>query len=83
MGTQKTFSDMVDASGYWFTCCAIGRNSTMKAIKDRCCVIIFYGTGRKALADSPPAVYLFQDAAVLQVSRTSSAVVKRSQLEIC
>jgi hypothetical protein len=81
-GNPKKFFDLVDSSGHWFSCCALGRNAASKALVDGAVVICFYGTGRSALGDSPAAVYLLDDAVVVQVGRAETSVVRRAQLEL-
>ena len=81
-GNAKKFFDLVDSSGYWFICCAVGQIATNKALNDGARIMLFYGLGRKSLHDSPGAVFLLQDAVVIQIGRVETPVVKRSQLEI-
>ena len=80
-GDAKKFFSLVDASGYWFTCCAWVRNATSKALTNGAKIVVYYGTGRNALGDSPAAFYLFEEAVIIQIGRVLSAVGKRVQLE--
>ena len=81
-GKQKLYFDLVDSSGTWFLCCAMGMHARNKSLKDGAQVVLFFGTARGSLHDSPAALYLFQDAVIIQFGKVANAVPKRMKLEI-
>ena len=81
-GNQKKFFDLVDLAGYWFTCCAWGRNACNKALRDGARIVVFYGTGRSSFGESRAALYLLQDSVTIEVPGVPYPVVKREQLDI-
>ena len=81
-GNMKRLFDLADEAGNWFTCCAMGRNVNNKALKHGAQIVIFFGTGRSKLNDSPAALFLFQDAVIVQVGWSTSPAMKRFQVEI-
>ena len=64
-GQVKRFFDLVDPSGLWFHCCAMGKNASSKDIQSGREVVLYFGKGMAAAGSSPGAVYIMRDALIV------------------
>ena len=78
---QQTF-DLVDESGTWFTCCAVGRCATSPALKNGYQIVLYSGTGRPKTSLATAAVYLFKDAVVVPLYQRTTYAQKQIHLEM-
>jgi hypothetical protein len=79
-GNLKKIFSLVDEEGYWFTCCALGRNATSRCLTNGTEVVVFNGTGRACIGSSSVMIYLMKDAVVIPVGRRFPLTAKKIQI---
>ena len=79
-GNTKLYFDIVDATGTWIHCCALGdRHIKSVALQQGMEVVIYYGAGRSALQSSPAALFVMKEGAIIPIQ--ASAEVPRKSFE--
>ena len=81
-GLPKLCFDLVDATGAYLRCCAIGHNAVSTTIRTNLEVVLYHVTGRGPLGNAPGMLYLFKDALIVAVSEKKPPYVKRMQVEV-
>ena len=66
-GNPKRRFTLVDSNGTYILCVAHVQNAGSKAIVERQEVVIYFGTGRKAIGRIPGMLYLLKDAIIYPV----------------
>ena len=79
-GERKCYFSLVDASGAWLSCCAAGRLTKHKQLKNGEAVVLFFVYCRPSIGSDAPMIWLFNDSAVLSVGSTDSCPRKRTQI---
>ena len=74
---KKTFQ-IVDAAGYYITCCALGHTADSKALENNETVVIYYATERQSIGKDPGMLYVLKGAMILPVNeKTTSATISK------
>ena len=82
-GEAKKYFDLVDKSGSWIPCCAIGMNAMSRVIAENYEVVIYYASGRGQIGDSKGCVYLFKDSLAIPVGKLAGPTpVKRMPISL-
>ena len=81
-GLHRQIFDLIDESGSWITCCALGRCATSSALKNEFQVVIYNGTGRPKAGTGTAAVYLFKDAVVVPLFQKTWQTEKRTHIQM-
>jgi hypothetical protein len=81
-GHPKRLFDIVDKSGCWMHCCAMGRNAGSKALVAGCDVVVYHSTGRAPLGESFGMLYLLKDAVIVPLGGAQLSVAKRTYYAI-
>ena len=81
-GQAKCSFELVDDSGCWISCCAIGRNATTPALKESMRVIVYNGSGRLGLKGSDASILILKDAVIVSVGRNEKIIPKRIYIDL-
>ena len=81
-GNAKCSFELVDDSGCWIACCAIGRNATTPDLKEGLRVIVYNGSGRLGLKGSDASLLLLKDAVIVSVGRNEKITPKKIYIDL-
>ena len=81
-GNAKCAFELVDESGCWIACCAIGRNATTPDLKEGLRVIVYNGTGRLGLRGADASLLALRDALIVSVGRNENMSPKRVYIDL-
>ena len=81
-GTAKKSFHVVDDTGTWIPCIALGRHANSRVIQNNAEIVIYCAAGRQSFSTSPAALYLFKDASIVVLGFRTTAVPERMRLEI-
>ena len=76
-GQPKRAFHLIDDFGYWFPCCAIGRNATEWRFTPNTKVVIYFGTARLQNQEASFILYIFRDGLIVPISQSPNAPAKR------
>ena len=81
-GNHKKEFDIVDETGNWFHCCAVGRNALANTIREGLEVVIFYASARPPAGGSPAMLYLMKDSVMVGVKPRNPVLIpaKKNQM---
>ena len=79
-GAPKRVFDIVDKTGAYCHCCALGHNATNCAIQENMEAVLYHGTGRGAIGSSPGMVCFMKDALIVPVGVKN--IVPNARVEI-
>jgi len=68
-GDPKQDFELVDLTGAWMKCCALGRHAEQEAMQNGMEVVIYFATGRGAIGGSEGMLYAMKDAMVIPIQR--------------
>ena len=80
-GNPKLSFGLIDRSGTWFSCCAIGLHALSKALVRGNEVVLYYVSGRPQIGDAKACAYLYKDANIIMTA--SNCTVPPKKVEIC
>ena len=81
-GGPKRLFDIVDGTGTYIHCCALGRNATNLALKPGMEAVFFHGTGRSSIGGTVGMVYFMKDSLIVPVSQRDESCIPATRLEI-
>ena len=81
-GEAKCYFSLVDASGAWLSCCAAGRLTKHKKLKNGEAVILFFAFGRPSIGSDDPMLWVFNHSAVFSVGSSDACPRKRMQIAV-
>jgi len=64
-GNPKRLFKLLDASGSYLLCCALGHNAVSCALKDKEEIVVYFGTGRAPIGSDPGMLYLMKDSVIV------------------
>ena len=76
-GQPKRAFNLIDDFGYWFPCCAIGRNATEWRFPQNAKVVIYFGSARLQSQQDSFILYIFRDGLIVAIAQSSSSPTKR------
>jgi len=68
-GDPKQDFELVDLTGAWMKCCALGRHAEQEAMQNGMEVVIYFATGRGAIGGSEGMLYAMKDAMVIPIQQ--------------
>lgn len=81
-GNQKRHFKLVDPSGLYFECCALGKNAGSVALAESIEVVLYFVTGRAPIGGLPGMLYLMKDAAIVPLQMKLLPPLPRTLLVI-
>ena len=78
--SKRTFS-LIDESGAWIKCCALGLSARARALANGNDVVLYFTTGRSSHLGSG-MLYLMKDSLMVLVSRHCIERVKRIEIPV-
>ena len=81
-GHAKCSFELVDDSGCWISCCAIGRNATSPALKESMRVIVYSGSGRLGLNGSDASILILKDGVIVSVGRNETVIPQKIHIDL-
>ena len=81
-GTPKRHFDLVDDTGSWISCCALGSNASSLSLEAGNDVVLYFVTGRSATGSNPGMLYLMKDSVIVMLGRRHPHTQKKHQVEI-
>ena len=81
-GNQKRHCKLVDPSGLYFECCALGKNAGCVALAESIEVVLYFVTGRAPIGGLPGMLYLMKDAAIVPLQMKLLPPLPRTLLVI-
>ena len=81
-GDLKRNFSLVDRAGSWIACTAFARNAQSSVLRDNAPVVLYYVTARPGLNGGKGSLWLFKDAAIVQVGNPATPAVKRTEVEV-
>jgi hypothetical protein len=79
--SKRTFV-LVDDSGMWIRCCALGLSARSRALANGNDVVLYYSTGRSGLGSAPGMIYFMKDSLVVQVGHREEPAFKRAEISV-
>jgi len=79
-GSPKRLFDIIDKMGAFCHCCALSHNALNLALEEQMEAVLYHGTGRSPIGNSPGMVYFMKDALIVPVG--VKAVVPQELMEI-
>ena len=76
----RNFS-LMDRQGAYISCFAFDRHFDDDTLVNKTEVVVYFGTGRASIGNSPSAMYLYNDAVVVKCSSEVPRVWKQSLVE--
>jgi len=81
-GNQKRHFKLVDPSGLFFECCALGKNAGSVALAESIEVVLYFVTGRGPIGGLPALLYLMKSAAIVPLQMKLLPPLPRTLLVI-
>jgi len=81
-GQCKRLFNLVDSTGSWLQCCALGRHTKSKFLEAQMQIILYNGTGRAPVGNTSGLLYAMKDAVIVPYGKQEKACVKRLQIMI-
>ena len=81
-GQPKRSFVLVDGSGIWFPCVALGQHAENSALKDGMELVLYFCTARGPIGGMRGAINLMRDAMIVAVKQHSVAPQKRTPVDI-
>ena len=81
-GQAKRVFKLVDATGAYLECCALGHNAYSTALTDLQDVVVYYATGRSPIGSSPGRLYLMKDSVILSLGVCAAPAVVNTSVDI-
>ena len=81
-GNPKKYFDLVDETGSWLQCCALGRNAGTHALEDDNEVVIYFGNARPSLGSADAMMLAMKDAVIVKIGRRNPPTPKRTYIDI-
>ena len=81
-GEPKRKFELVDNSGSWFQCCALGKQALARSIKNGSQVVVFFVTARPGTGDESGTAYLFRESCMIRTGTVDKPPTKRVRIEI-
>jgi hypothetical protein len=78
---KRTFI-LVDESGMWIRCCAVGLPARSLALSNGNEVVLYYGLGRAGLGSTPGMIYFLKDSLFVQVGHRADPIVRRAEITV-
>ena len=60
---------LADEQGNWVHCGGHGRHAENNSLENCLRIVVYFGSGRSASGNSPPAIWLFKDAFIVPLER--------------
>jgi hypothetical protein len=79
--TKRTFI-LVDESGMWIRCCAVGLPARSLALSNGNEVVSYFGLGRPGLGSTPGMIYFLKDSLFVQVGHHPVPIVRRAEITV-
>ena len=81
-GDPKRIFKLVDGSGSYILCCALGHNAESVALVPNQIVVLYFATGRGPIGSSPGMVYLRKDSIIVPMRMALFPPATNNQIEI-
>ena len=81
-GNRKLIFDIVDDTGSWMRCCALGRNAGACAVVEGNIVVMYFCLGRSSIGGFGGMLYLMKDAMIVKVGHKTMRIAKRLEIEL-
>ena len=81
-GEPKQDFELVDLSGAWMRCCALGRHAEQEVMQNGMEVVIYFATGRGPIGGLEGMLYAMKDAMVIPIQRHLVMPAKSLHLQI-
>jgi len=78
---KRTFI-LVDESGLWIRCCAVGLHARPRALSNGNEVVSYFGLGRAGLGSTPGMIYFLQDSLFVQVAYHPNPVARGAEIAV-
>jgi hypothetical protein len=78
---KRTFI-LVDESGLWIRCCAVGLPARSRTLSNGNEVVSYFGLGRPGLGSTPGMIYFLKDSLFVQVGNHRGPIVRRAEITV-
>ena len=79
--SKRTFI-LVDDSGMWIRCCAVGLPARSRALSNGNDLVLYFGLGRAGLGSTPGMIYFMKDSLFVQVGHRRDPIVRRAEITV-
>ena len=73
--------DIIDKMGVVLHCCALAHNALNRALQEKMEAVLYHGTGRGAIGNSPGMVYFMKDGLIVPMG--IKTIVPAERMEVC
>ena len=81
-GEPKAEFKMMDPSGAWVQCCALGKHASNPMLEACVEVVVYFATGRGPIGGTEGMLYVMKDAAIVPVTRHTVMPTKSINIPI-
>jgi len=81
-GHPTQLFDIVDDTGSWIRCCAVGRNASARALVEGNIVVMYFCVGRSFSRGLGGMLFLMRDAILVKVGQQARRILKRLETKL-
>ena len=79
---EKRVFDLVDETGSYVSCCAVGHNARAVSLQDGNDVVLYFCIGQPSTDSHAASIFVFKDGLIVQAGVVQPERVKKRQIDL-